>query len=236
MRNPIPETIAAAARQAAADSSKLLHSLASKSAKTYRNAAMGVRGTDELAQVDRKPEKLLRWVAVGAAASIISTQVAGDGTVVEEAGTAADPGIDPAVGGRIVEVPPDDAGDRITDPLEDPSDDHSGDDIRKAVRELLRESRETAADDTAPGSPSSLPGDENPFLWEDPPPWLLDDMGGYPGTGVDNPRPSADPSEDDRRAPGVPAPPPPDNSGSAPLPRPPSMGVPADDPFDQDGS
>ncbi|MGW5384500.1 hypothetical protein [Nocardia sp. NPDC003963] len=196
-----------------------------------------MRGTDELAQVDRKPATSLRWVAVGAAASIISTQVAGDGTVVEEDSTAADPGIDPAVGGRIVEVPPDDVRHRITDPREDPTDDHSGDDIRDDVREFLRESRETAADDTAPGARSSLPGDENPFLWEDPPPWLFDDMGGYPGAGVGNPQPSAEPTKDrlDEDE-GVPAPPPPDNSGNSPSPRPPAMGVPAGDPFEQDGS
>jgi hypothetical protein len=239
MMAPISQTIAALVRKAATQSSELLHSAASRSAKTYRSTATGVRGTDEVARVEHKSAHFIRWAAVGGATSIVLTQAAGVGTVAEETGTEDDPGTDPTVEGRAGEVPHDRAHDRATAPLNDQPYDDSRDrleedqELRDYVRELLDDSRRPAGADeqdlVTPQQPIPPDGIDRPAGGPPPPLGGGDD----PTTGADSPRPSDDRSKDTRSDEGAIPAPPPGDSGNEPPPRPPSIGVPADDPYDQ---
>lgn len=243
MMPAISQTLAALVRKAATQSSELLHSAASRSAKTYRSTATGVRGTDEVARVEHKSAHFIRWAAVGGATSIVLTQSAGVGTVAEETGTDDDPGTDPTVEGRTGEVPHDRAHDRATAPLNDQPYDDSRDrleedqELRDYVRDLLDDSRRPAGADEQdlanPPTSVSIPPDGIRRPEAGPPPPLLG-RGDDPTTGADNPRPSDAPSKDTRSDEGETPAPPPGDSGNEPPLRPPSSGVPADDPFDQD--
>ncbi|WP_280422695.1 hypothetical protein [Nocardia carnea] len=240
MTPPISHAIAALVRKAAAQSSELLHSAASRSATTYRSAATGVRGTDEVARGDHKSATLIRWAAVGGATALVLTQVDSAGIVAEETGTEDDSGTGPTGEGRAGSDPYFEAPDRATDPLDDEPHNDSRDrldeheELEESFRNLLGDSRGPAGpDEQNPGTaPHPISPDWIGGLPEvGPPPSLggSDD----PATGADNRRPSDDPSKYTRSGEGEPAPPPGDSGNEPPL-GPPSIGGPAGDPFDQD--